>query len=99
MRPKNSEDKKWQWNLHNHFDLIDDLIDMESFKKISKPKMEASQRGMMLNTDMELAFDFDVDKTWGTQCSKKNGLVQEAMAGCKRSTSYDTVVSYARVSF
>ena len=96
MKPQNSKDKKWQWNLHNYFNSIH-LIDMESFKKFLKPHFEASQRGMMLNTDMELAYDIDVDNYRGTQCSKNGD--EEAMAGCKRSTSYDTVVSYARVSF
>ena len=50
---------------------------------------------MMLNTDMELAYDIDVDNTGkGTQCKIGNG---EDESRCSKSSTHTFVAIYANV--
>jgi len=70
-------DKRFQWDLFNKGEYFDG-----SNERI----------GIMLNTDIELAYDIDPDMFDGTSC-----VLGDAIAGtaCGKSDTYNTVVKYA----
>jgi len=70
-------DKRFQWDLFNKGEYFDG-----SNERV----------GIMLNTDIELAYDIDVDTMAGTSC-----VLGDAISGtaCTKATTYDLVKSYA----
>ena len=76
----NNGDKRFQWDLFDYGTYFDGSADSV---------------GIMLNPDIELAYDIDVDSMAGTSC-----VLGDAISGtaCSKATTYDTVVSYANVS-
>ena len=73
-------DKRFQWDLFNYGEYFDGSSD---------------RVGIMLNTDIELAYSIDNDMFDGTSC-----VIGDAISGtqCAHSDTYNTVVSYANVS-
>jgi len=70
-------DKRFQWDLFNYGEYFDGSSD---------------RVGIMLNTDIELAYSIDNDMFDGTSC-----VIGDAISGtqCAHSDTYNTVVSYA----